>query len=66
MIRQHGLDPNMVKSYATDFCGVNALREATRQQVETFVAHLADWAEKDRDGLLCQLNSYPDQKAGAA
>ena len=56
----------MVKSYATDFCGVNALREATRQQVETFVAHLADWAEKDRDGLLCQLNSYPDQKAGAA
>jgi hypothetical protein len=27
--------------------------------VEAFVAHLADWAEKDRNGLLCQLNSYP-------
>ena len=66
IIRQHQLDPDQVKVYATDFCGVRALREATRQQVETFVTHLADWAEKDRNALLCQLNSYPDQKAGAA
>ncbi len=66
VIRQHQLDPNLVKSYATDFCGVKALREATRDQVEAFVAHLADWAEKDRDALLCQLNSYPSQKEGAA
>jgi hypothetical protein len=34
------------------------LREATREQVENFVVHLADWAEKNRDALLCQLNSY--------
>src|SRR6202035_215901 len=40
LIRQHQLDPNLVKAYATDFCGVKALREATREQVETFVAHL--------------------------
>ena len=66
VIRQHQLDPNLVKSYATDFCAVQTLREATRDQVENFVAHLADWAEKDRDALLCQLNSYLGQKEGAA
>ena len=66
IIRQHQLDPKLVKAYATDFCGVKALRDATREQVETFVTQLADWAEKDRSALLCQLNSYLGQKAGAA
>jgi hypothetical protein len=66
VIRQHQLDPNLVKAYATDFCAVKALRDATRDQVEAFVVHLADWAEKDRNALLCQLNSYPSQKEGAA
>jgi hypothetical protein len=66
LIRQHQLDATLVKSYATDFCGVKALREATREQVEAFVTHLADWAEKDRDALLCQLNSYLGPKEGAA
>jgi hypothetical protein len=66
LIRQHQLDATLVKSYATEFCGVKTLREATRERVENFVAHLADWAEKDRDALLCQLNSYLGQKEGAA
>lgn len=66
IIRQHQLDPNLVKSYAADFCGTQALREATREQVENFVAHLADWAEKDRNALLCQLNSYARTEEGAA
>ena len=66
LIRQHQLDATLVKSYATDFCGVKSLREATREQVENFVAHLADWAEKDRNALLCQLNSYLGAKDGAA
>src|ERR1019366_2275935 len=66
IIRQHQLDPNLVKAYATDFCAVKALRDATRDQVENFVVHLSDWAEKDRNALLCQLNSYPVQKEGAA
>jgi hypothetical protein len=66
LIRQHQLDANLVKSYAVDFCGTKSLREATREQVEAFVAHLADWAEKDRNALLCQLNSYPINKEGAA
>jgi len=65
-IRQHQLDAALVKSYATDFCGVKTLRDATREQVENFVTHLADWAEKDRNSLLCQLNSYLGQKEGAA
>jgi hypothetical protein len=66
IIRKHQLDPSLVKAYATDFCGAKALRDATREQVENFVAHLADWAEKDRNALLCQLNSYLGQKEGAA
>jgi hypothetical protein len=66
IIRQHELDPNLVKSYATDFCGVKTLRDATREQVENFVQHLSDWAEKDRNALLCQLNSYLSAKEGVA
>jgi hypothetical protein len=66
VIRQHQLDPNLVKSYATDFCAVKVLRDATREQVEAFVVHLADWAEKDRNALLCQLNSYLPAKGDAA
>jgi hypothetical protein len=66
IIRQHQLDPNLVKAYATDFCGTKTLREATREQVESFVGHLSDWAEKDRNALLCQLNGYLGQKEGAA
>ena len=65
IIRQHQLDPSLVKAYATDFCSVKALRDATREQVENFIKHLADWAEKDRNALLCQLNSYLGQKESA-
>jgi len=66
LIRQHQLDATLVKSYATDFCGVKTLREATREQVEDFVAHLAEWAQSDRNALLCQLNSYLGQKEDVA
>jgi hypothetical protein len=67
VIRQHQLNANLVKSYATEFCGVKTLREATREQVQTFISHLADRAEKDSNALLCQLNSYlPTKEEGAA
>jgi hypothetical protein len=66
LIRQHQLDATLVKAYATDFCAVKTLRDASREQVEAFVTHLADWAEKDRNALVCQLNSYPGQQEGAA
>jgi hypothetical protein len=62
IIRQHKLDPELVKAYAVDFCGTKALRDATREQVENFVQSLADWATKDRNALLCQLNSYARPK----
>jgi hypothetical protein len=62
IIRQHKLDPELVKAYAVDFCGTKTLRDATREQVENFVQQLADWAEKDRNALLCQLNSYAPPK----
>jgi len=62
IIRQHQLDPELVKAYAVEFCGTKTLRDATREQVESFVLSLADWAEKDRNALLCQLNSYAAPK----
>jgi hypothetical protein len=55
-----------VKSYAIEFCGTTTLREASCEQVESFAARLADSAEKDRNALLCQLNSYLSSKEGAA
>ena len=55
-----------MKSYAVDFCGTKTLSEATREQVENFVAHLADRAEKDRNALLCRLNTYLPAKGNAA
>ncbi len=61
LIRQHQLDAGLVKSYGADFCGTASLREATRDQVEAFINHLAERAAKDRDGLVCQLNSYSKQ-----
>jgi hypothetical protein len=64
LIRQHELDPALVKRYAADFCGTETLRGASRDLVETFVSNLADWAAKDRAGLICHLNSYA-QKGGA-
>jgi hypothetical protein len=58
IIRQHKLDPELVKAYAVDFCGTKALKDASREQVEGFVQQLAEAAMKDRGALLCQLNSY--------
>jgi hypothetical protein len=58
LIRQHQLDAGLVKAYAADYCGAPTLREASREQVEAFINDLAERATKDRDGLICQLNSY--------
>jgi len=58
LIRKHHLDAGLVKSYAAAYCGTPALRDASRTQIESFVIHLADWAVRDRDALLCKLNSY--------
>jgi hypothetical protein len=58
LIRQHHLDAGLVKAFAADYCGTAALRDASREQVEAFINDLAERAAKDRDGLICQLNSY--------
>jgi hypothetical protein len=61
LIRQHQLDAGLVKAYAADYCGTPTLRDASRDQVEAFINDLAERAAKDRDGLICQLNSYAKQ-----
>jgi hypothetical protein len=58
LIRQHDLDPTLVKAYAADFCGTAALKDASRDLVESFISQLAAAAKKDRDTLICKLNSY--------
>ena len=63
LIRQHQLDPTLVKRYAADFCGTQELREASRELVESFIATLAQQAVADRDGLICKLNSYGHSEA---
>ena len=66
LIRQHQLDPALVKAYAADYLDVAELRQAGREQVATFIKHLAEYAQCDRDGLLCQLNSYAPKPVSAA
>jgi hypothetical protein len=58
LVRQHRLDPALVKRYAAEFCGTAALRDSSREQVEAFINHLSKWAAEDRDGLVCKLNSF--------
>jgi hypothetical protein len=62
LIRQHRLDAGLVKAYAADYCGTPTLRDASREQVEAFINHLAERASNDREALLCHLNSYPKQE----
>jgi len=54
LIRQYNLD-------ATDFCGTETLRGASRELVESFIAHLSHAAKENRDVLVYKLNSYSRQ-----
>ena len=58
LIRQHNLDPTLVKAYAADFCGTATLAGASRDLVESFISHLSSTAKENRDSLICKLNSY--------
>jgi hypothetical protein len=58
LIRQHDLDPTLVKAYAADFCGTPTLKEASRDLVQSFISHLAACAKEDKDMLICRLNSF--------
>ena len=61
------LDATLVKSYATDFAGSKAFGMPLASRSRTRPA-LGDSADKDRNALLCRLNSYlaPKEKEGAA
>jgi len=58
LIRQHKLDPNLVKAYAADFCGTAALSGASHEVVASFISHLSAAAKENRDALVCKLNSF--------
>jgi len=58
LIRQHNLDPALVKAYAAHFCGTESLKDASRDLVESFVTELAASAKNDRAALICKLNSF--------
>jgi hypothetical protein len=58
LIRNHSLDPTLVKAYAADFCGTATLAAASRDSVESFISHLSSAAKENREGLICKLNSY--------
>jgi len=63
LIRKYELDASQVKRYAADFCGTEVLRDAGRDLVESFIATLAEQAAKDREALICKLNSYGNAQA---
>ncbi len=65
LIRQHRLDAALVKQYAAEFCGAKDIRQASREQVASFIKHIAEFAARDREELLVKLNSFA-QQAGAA
>jgi len=58
LVRQHNLDPTLVKAYAADFCGTRSLKEASRDLVQSFISHLTACAKENRNMLICRLNSY--------
>ena len=66
LIREYNLDPNLVKAYAADFCGIQALRDADRDQIAAFISQLSKEAKENRNGLVCKLNSYNQSKEVAS
>lgn len=57
LIRQHGLDASLVKRYATEFCAVPDLRQASREQIQGFITHLKELAA--RTWMAWSPNSTP-------
>jgi hypothetical protein len=66
LVRQHRLDAGLVKLYAADFCGVEEIRQASREQMSTFIERLASEAAGDADALRQRLARYEKAQAGAA
>ncbi len=47
LIHKHQLDPLLIKRYAAEFCGTQALREASKALVKDFIAVLSKKASED-------------------
>jgi hypothetical protein len=62
LVRKYNLNPALVKAYAADFCGTEALSGASRDLVESFISHLSAAVVENRDALVCKLNSYTAQE----
>lgn len=58
LIREHNLDSNLVKAYAADFCGTQALRDANRDQIEAFSSRNSPRKQK-RIGTASFASSTP-------
>jgi hypothetical protein len=63
LIRQHNLDAAHVKRYAAEFCHVQSLREASREQIEELINHLTNLAEQGGNTLLEQLAPHVEKGA---
>jgi hypothetical protein len=46
-----------IKQYAAEFCGTKDLRQASREQVASFIKHIAEFAARDKEELLVKLKS---------
>jgi len=55
LIRQHKLDPALVKQYALEYCGVKTLRQASREQVASFLQLLQSRVAEDHESLAKDL-----------
>ena len=66
LVRQHRLDAGLVKLYAADFCGVEEIRQASREQLRCFIDHLAKEAAADSDAVRQKLARYQKTEVGAA
>jgi len=66
LVRQHRLDAGLVKLYAADFCEVDEIRQANREQMKRFVDHLAEEARIDADAVRQKLASYQKAEEGVA
>jgi hypothetical protein len=63
LVTQFQLNPEAVKRYGTEYCGVETLARATEQQVISFVRHLHQHLTADSAATRCLLNGYLAAKA---
>jgi hypothetical protein len=61
LIRQHNLDAGQVKRYAAEFCHVQSLRDASRDQIEGLIHHLTSLAEQGNNTLHEQLEPHAEK-----